>query len=80
MHSGALVRCPQFVCTGHGLPVALIGPEGRHLRQRPPPGAAPRRFGKAVSSESSGMPVYQYTLEGVLELRAAPAAAALAGT
>jgi hypothetical protein len=72
MHRGAVVRCPRWEWTGHGQ--ALIGPEGRHWRQRP------RARRRAVSAASSSWrPVYHYTREGVRGPEAAPAAAALAG-
>ena len=72
MHRGALVRCPRLAWTGHGQ--ALIGPDGRHWRQRP---FARRR---AVSAASSSLrPVYQYARVGVRGLVVAAAAAARAG-
>jgi hypothetical protein len=58
MHSSALVRCPRLAWTGHGQ--SLIGPEGRHWRQRP------LALRCAVSAASASLrPVYQYTREGV---------------
>jgi hypothetical protein len=45
MHRGALVRCPRLAWTGPGQ--ALIGPDGRHWRQRP---LARRGAVSAVSS------------------------------